>query len=65
MMCKCGICGCEYVHVADENVSHDGEIKVCRGTEGKKVVNICLSCASEILDYVEQLREEYGYYEED
>lgn len=63
MSYECDICKCEYIRYINKDINNDGEIKTYHGSEGKKYIAMCSSCTSEILDYVERLREEYGFYE--
>ena len=60
---KCEVCGCEHVHIllGDDNL--DGQLIRYYG-HSKKKIDMCPSCVFKMLDYIEQLREEYGYYED-
>jgi hypothetical protein len=60
---KCDVCGCEFIHdwLDDDNL--DGQlIRYCGPS--KKRVDMCSDCIFKMLDYIEKLREEYGYYED-
>ena len=64
MTYKCDVCGCEHKRYIDEACNYDGEIKIYHGKE-KEHVYMCPSCTSEVLDFIEKLREDYGFYEEE
>lgn len=63
---KCDVCGCEFTHdwLDDDNL--DGQLIRYYGGQGdgKLRYNMCSDCIFKMVDYIEKLREEYGFYED-
>lgn len=57
----CEVCGNDtFYDIGNDALNHDGVLRILDGNEPDIIINMCRSCASEVLDYVKQLQEENG-----
>lgn len=57
----CEVCGDDTCYdILNRTFNHDGLLHILNGKEQDIIINMCQSCAEEVLDYVKQLQKENG-----
>jgi hypothetical protein len=59
---NCDVCGCEVTSYSGYN--HDGTLIVSNGREQKSNFYLCPSCVDMVVDYITELQEENGLFDD-